>query len=225
MRTAKILGEKREQRNISQSYGSELQGTPCPDGSGHLVVIFEKGFIKSRSSFRIPFIWDGTILQIVLPFYDMSGYTSSAPLEVSSSATTVSTSTICNLDAMAVRSLKEHYNGILLRQILRMVAKYHMQKEADKQGFGFVTMLANVITDRADDRNWLTLPEFMQVADVFLPAGQHKLNCRHLGLSKDVTIDIEERKTQFLIITQLGARLVVQGKGIVEAPVPPNSIQ
>jgi hypothetical protein len=220
MRTANLNDDARQQQQLTDTYGTSLVGNPCPDGSGRLVIVFEKGFIASRSTFRVPFIWDNAILQLVLPYYDTKGYAQPAFLETSVADKSCQTQTICNLEAMAVQSLKEEYPSILLRQALRMIAKYQMQKEASKQsaGIGLLMKVANIVTDRADDRNWLTLPEVVQVGEIFLPAGDNTVTCRYIGLSCDVDVDIKAGQTHYLIVTQLSQKLLVQGSDIVEAP-------
>ncbi|MBN1403079.1 MAG: hypothetical protein JW942_01250 [Opitutales bacterium] len=210
MRVAKRVGNRREQSNIRNISGFDAPGYEAPEGSGHVVIIFEQGFISSRSTLRIPFLWDDTILQVALPYYNVGGYPNSAALEVTGAGINERTQGICNLDAMAIQSLKEDYPSILLRQVLRLIAKHEMQKEADKQGFGILMQITNIVTDRADDRNWLTLPATVQVSDFFLPAGQHMLNCRYMGLSDSISIDIRENRTHYVLVTQLGQRLLIQ---------------
>jgi len=221
MRVANLNQDDRQKEQLRNAYGEDLKGQLCPEDSGRLVIVFEKGFIISRSTFRIPFIWDNTILQLVLPYYDTKGYMQSGALETSSNGKLCKTQTICNLDAMAVQSLKEDYSAILLRQALRMIAKYQMQKEVDKQsaGLGLLMKITSVITDRADDRNWLTLPEVVQVGELFLPAGKNTVTCRYLGLSREIDLNIKTGQTHFIIVTQMGPQLMIQGNNIVEPPV------
>jgi uncharacterized protein len=210
MRTARLNGSTRDAQNLVNVFGNALKGDPCPKGYGRLVVVYEAGFVKGRSSFEIPFLWNDNVLTLVLPFYDMSGYRPAQELDVSVGGVGSRTQTICNLDAMAVRSLKEDYGAILVRQALRMIAKYKMQSQAGDGALGLLMTVANVITDNADDRNWRTLPQEVQVAEMFLPSGQNVVSCSSMSLAGSIALDIRPEQTHFLVVTQLGQLLVLQ---------------
>jgi len=217
MRAARLNGSSRDAQNLVNAFGNALRGDPCPEGYGRLVVVYEAGFVKGRSSFEIPFLWDDNVLTLVLPFYDMSGYRPAPELDISVSGAGARTQTICNLDAMAVQSLKEEYTAILVRQVLRMIAKYKMQAQAGDGALGLVMKVANLVTDNADDRNWRTLPQEVQVAEMFLPAGRNAVSCSSLSLAGSIELDIRPEQTHFLIVTQLGQLLVMQSGDEVQA--------
>ena len=230
MRTARLCGASRDQTNLTNIFGNALKGEARPDGSGRLVIVYESGFIAKRSEFKIPFVWDNNIIQIVLPYYNMSDYRPADELDVLVAGAGTRTQTVCNLDAMAVRSLEEDYNAILIRQVLRMVAKYQIQKAASDNNayLGWAVKLASILTDNADDRNWLTLPKEVQIAEIFVPAGKQEITCTSLSLTKNVTLDIQPGKTHFLFVSQFGSLLVARSKDMVEvippAPVAPEAV-
>jgi hypothetical protein len=220
LRVAGILGDSREQAAIRRMSG-KVEARDCPAGSGRVVVIFEDGFVRTRSTLRLPFKVDDAILELVLPYYDLTGYVRPAGMDVRIDSAATHTAQICCIDAMAVQSLKESYNGILVRQILRMVSKYHMQKEAEERGAGTFMQILNIATDRADDRNWLTLPGSVQVAELVVPAGSRTVALSCMGLSQNAVVDVEAGKTSFVIATRLGHRLVVRGAQVASAPGAP----
>lgn len=217
MRTARLNGSRRDAQNLVDVFGNALKGNPCPEGQGRLVVVYEAGFVKGRSSFEIPFLWNDNVLTLLLPYYDMFDYSPAPELDVSVDGDGARTQTICNLDAMAVRSLKEDYPAILVRQVLRMIAKYKMQKQAGDGAIGVLMKVANLVTDNADDRNWRTLPQEVQVAELFVPAGKTTVTCSSLSLSGSLDIEVKPEQTSFLVVTQLGQLLVMEsGDEILE---------
>jgi hypothetical protein len=224
MRTARLNGSTRDAQNLVDAFGNALKGEPCPQGYGRLVVVYSAGFVKGRSSFEIPFLWDDNVLTLILPYYDMWDYSPAPELDVSVSGDGARTQTICNLDAMAVQSLKEDYLAIMVRQVLRMIAKYKMQKQAGDGAMGILMKVANLVTDNADDRNWRTLPQEVQVAELFVPAGKTTVSCSALSLSGNLDIEVKPEQTSFLVVTQLGQLLVMEsGDEVVDETVASGS--
>ncbi|HNX03889.1 MAG TPA: tetratricopeptide repeat protein [Opitutales bacterium] len=223
MRTARLCGASRDRENLTNIFGKALKGERCPEGSGRIVVVFESGFVTGRSSFRLPFIYNGEIVELVMPYYDTASYHPSDELDVACGGISSRTQTLCNLEAMAVRSLQEDYNPILIRQILRMIAKYQMQKAADDKNplLGFTAKVATLATDRADDRNWLTLPQSVQIADSFVPAGRQSVSLAVQGLARSITVDVVAGKTVYIIVSQMGQNLAVRSASLVEETPPP----
>jgi hypothetical protein len=222
MRTALLCGATRDRETLTNIYGKALKGTPVPQGSGRVVVVYEQGFVLARSTFRLPFIWNGQILELVLPYYDTSAWRPADGLDVSVAGAAAHTQTLCNLDAMAVRALQEEYTEILVRQILRMIAKYKIQQKSEEQNplLGFATKVASVVTDRADDRNWLTLPQSVQVAECFLPEGRQELSLTAPGVAKSVALNVIPGKTVYVFASQFGPNMVVRSADFAPAPVP-----
>ena len=221
MRVARLNGSTRDAQNLVNAFGNALKGDPCPQGYGRVMVVYEAGFVAGRSTIKVPFLWNDQLLSLVLPFYNTSDYRPAPELDVSSGGAATRTQSICNLDAMAVRALKEDYTAILVRQALRMVAKYQMEKRAGDGALGALMTITNFVTDNADDRNWRTLPQEVQVAEFFMPAGNNTVTCSSLGLSGSITLAIKPEQTHFLVVSQLGQSLVMQsGDQVVPDPVP-----
>jgi hypothetical protein len=106
--------------------------------------------------------------------------------------------------------------------VLRLLAKYRMNEQAGDGIGGLLMQVGTLITDRADDRSWVTLPEDLQVADAFLPAGTRTLSCNYRGMSTPVTLDIQPGRTHYVIVTQLDRNLLVQSADIVsDTPAAP----
>lgn len=82
-----------------------------------------------------------------------------------------------NLETLASKAFEEKEGRILLRAILRGLAKYAAKKGADKkdEGFGLLVNIFNVATETADTRSWSTLPEKILMARLVLPEGVYDL--------------------------------------------------
>ena len=75
------------------------------------------------------------------------------------------------------RRFAADYDGILLKTLVRALAKFSTKKAADQQGqvAGFLANLIGAATERADTRGWLTLPHGIVMARVSLPPGTYDL--------------------------------------------------
>lgn len=177
-------------------------------GEGRVVVVYSDGLVAARSSLHIPFIYDTSILQVVMPYYSDRSIAPPQPLRMRTGGELLGeTRVITNVNAMAVHALKERYTAIFIRQIMRMIVKRRVQREAEEVSpfAGFIANVFNVITDKADQRSWLTLPGYMQIATLTLPEGEHRLLYGTSMLSEQsVKLKIESGTTQFLIIDRIG---------------------
>lgn len=66
---------------------------------------------------------------------------------------------------------------VLFRTVLRGLLKYLTYRTANKQGegLGILANIFNVVSEVADTRSWLTLPDQVQLLRLRLPAGEHDL--------------------------------------------------
>ena len=86
---------------------------------------------------------------------------------------------VTNIDVQARRALKDQMPGIVVRTVIRAVAKGVLQAEAqrhDKTGLlSLATRIASVVTEQADERSWRSLPALIGIARLSLPYGTHTL--------------------------------------------------
>lgn len=162
--------------------------------AGELLVLFEDGFAPQKQEVKIYIpVPRAGLIAAAFPIY-RSGWTSARPLLVTSGKEVVgSTETICDIRALAVKSLQEKIPVLAIRQTIRAVAKGVAAKRADEKfgalGF-FGATLWNLVSETADLRSWITLPEDAQIMRVTLPAGMHKLTLQHEGSRAEADIDV-----------------------------------
>lgn len=165
------------------------------DGSGELLVLFEDGFVPQKHEIKIPFpISRSTLVVIAFPIY-REKWSDQMPLRILNNSELVgSTEPICDIRALAVKALKEKAPVIAIRQIVRAVAK-GATAEAAKKNMGVLGQLAaniwNLVSDNADLRSWLTLPDNAQILRTTMPAGNYKLALQHPMATGPTYVDVE----------------------------------
>jgi uncharacterized protein len=191
MRCARICDSRKDQSNLVNLYGNALRGEICPDNYGKLIVIFEAGFVKARSAMTVPVSCKGKQIMLNLPRYDGT-HNPPDELDVFSGAYGARTQVIFDLDEAACDELCETYPDIIVS-----LASASALRSKSKAG-------------EADLRSWLTLPQAIEIAELFLPAGRQKLACSTMSASQNVNVEIESGKTTILIIAQPGKSLIAE---------------
>jgi len=111
-----------------------------------------------------------------------------------------------DLSRRAAATFEAERGQMLFRTILRALAKYAATRAAEREDptAGAIVNLLGVLTERADTRCWLTLPDRLSVARLTLPAGRHELRVEYLDLSGRVlhheteTVDVADGDWFFL---------------------------
>ncbi|QIZ77850.1 COG3014 family protein [Ferrimonas lipolytica] len=189
-----------------QRYG-EL--APADNKAGQVVVLMESGQISARQTFWLPFSWDGNYQQIAMPYYYQAQVT--APPQVSLGQQPLALTPLVRLDQLAARSLREQYPFILARQTLRAVTKHNSNKWAESAGgdIGSIAMqIFNAVTEQADRRSWLSLPQQGLAWQGAYAAGEHQLN---VG-SQSATIKVMAGRTTVVWVANSGARTQIHSQ-------------
>jgi len=178
-------------------------------GDGRLVVVYEDGFVPMKEQLMIPFFWNGISYTIAMPYYSSDITPAYSMSLLHNNRLLGKTENICTVRALAVKALMEEYSGIFIRQVIRIVVKDQIQRQAQKQDsvLGLVTAIGALLSERADRRSWLTLPDNVQVGDYFIPAGEYTFNLDHpsaQGVSPVVAV--QDGKTTILRVTRTGGR-------------------
>lgn len=174
-----------------------------------VVAIVTDGWVPLRETIALPLVWNRTILQIVMPFYNHdSGRwgSSETALRIDGQASLHPT-VITDIGAQVRQNLADEYPAIFLRQALRLIAKYQMQNKLEQENplAGFAAQVVNLLTDQADLRSWSTLPGTLQVAHTSLRAGKHRFSWGQPSGTTPLEIDLPPGSTLFLMIEQTGA--------------------
>lgn len=150
--------------------------------NGEVIVIFQQGFgakkVPRRDEPRFPTL-QTEFLKTNAASVEVT------PLESSTGKTytqTTKTRVVYDIDRMAMITLDKDYNSLVARRIGGVAAKAVMSDQIRQKNelLGSVAWIAMNIADRADLRQWSTLPAKIQMARIFLKPG--KYNIQVLGL-------------------------------------------
>jgi len=151
---------------------------------GELVVILSNGLapIKTENSITIFSNEIERSLRIALPAYAIKPQPLTTARIVIDGHSGMLES-VENIDALARGALEEGMPVILSRAIARAIVKHKTQnkaKDANAMG-GFLVSVTNLVTERADTRSWITLPQEIQMARHVLAPGTHQLKIELLN--------------------------------------------
>ncbi len=205
-RLADVLGDS----------GGSAAGPLTASGSGELIVLFEDGFVPRKHEVEAPVPVPGVrhFSFIAFPVYT-ARWQNSIPLAVHEKGTLLGTTEpICHVGALAVKALQESVPAIVARQILRATAKAVAMRQASENlgPLGELgAILYSVITENADLRSWLTLPDTAQVMRLSLPAGRHllRLGPQGGGAGVDSEVSIRPSGKTLLRVIRAGGHMYV----------------
>ena len=116
-----------------------------------------------------------------------------------------------NINSIAYATLEDRMvrdlSVSLLRVALKQASEYLVRRT--NENLAALLSIANALTERADTRNWQTLPYAVHYARVSLPAGRQNLNLVQYAprgattVKSPIAVDIADGETVFHIVHQL----------------------
>lgn len=192
------LGSKLRRKSELAQLGLEAP-KGAPPAPGNTIVLVDNGLAPERVEIKFPIPGPNTVLFAAVPMTKPVA-TDVGDVEVLDGQGQVigRTAPMVDIEAMAVRNLRDKYPAILVRQAVRLAAKaaagYAIEKEAGTLGL-VATSLLNAATEQADLRGWYALPRSIHVAKVALPAGQREVTLRLLAPTgqplREVTVPVQ----------------------------------
>ncbi|MBK8675049.1 MAG: hypothetical protein IPN27_01260 [Cellvibrionales bacterium] len=181
--------------------------------AGNLVVLYEDNFVAQRTGITIPIPTpQGGAVAVAFPMYTAASIPRVNNLRVTGSGVALQTTELTNVSALAAKSLKEEVPAMIVRAVIRVTAKYALQYQAEKElgGAGaLVAGLYNVLSEQADLRTWLTLPNSCQVARTTVASGKQTLTLQSGSLTTTATVDIQPGKTTLVRVANVGQRMLI----------------
>lgn len=195
--------------------------TVAGSDQGHLVVMFEDGFVAARQSFQLSLPYfaarggqqHATYFTVAFPYYAPR---QAAPRLLSlyhDGSLLGRAQPVADINAMAARALKEQIPMMIVRMVLRARAKHELHQQSAEQGGilgSFLATLYNVVSEQADLRSWLTLPANAQILRQTMPPGQHQVELNLQGVSRNIDITIRPGKINLLRVVNANNRLLTQ---------------
>ncbi|WP_066627423.1 COG3014 family protein [Labilibacter marinus] len=113
-----------------------------------------------------------------------------------------------NINAIAFQSLKDRMARELAQGIARLATKKALEELANQQDetLGTILSIVNAVTEKADTRNWQSLPYAIHYTRIPLTEGNHQVNLKVSGNaqnSESFSFDIKENETTFFTYHQL----------------------
>ena len=195
LRLAKQLSMKDDYETFKKRYSVEASN-PGKD-EGELVVLFEHGFAPAKTETSVPVFTGKQVQKVAFPIYALQWQPpSSLKVSIEGKGTVGETSPIVYVQAMAVKALQEELPAMLTRQILRVVAKKEMAEQAGKASpwAKLGADIFNIVSENADRRSWLTLPNDAQILRSPLPQGEYQLNLNNGKAAGVMKVKVEPGK-------------------------------
>ncbi|MGL4474886.1 MAG: COG3014 family protein [Shewanella sp.] len=200
VRLAKLLGMPQYQE-FSKKFGAPILPTAS---QGQVIVLIEQGFVPTKQGFTVPFSINGNIQTASLPTY-LGSKPIFTPSTVQGLGKPLVSAPLANIDALASTALKEQMPAILARQAARIYAKAELNQSVNRNNqdnVGAVAMqIFNVITEQADRRSWLTLPQSAQLAQTYVEQGQYQLQ---INRGQTTAIEVQKAKTTLVWVIETG---------------------
>lgn len=132
--------------------------------------------------------------------------------------------TASDIASMLENILEKQNSAVYAKTVARAVGRYVLTKVAvdqvkQKESKNNDTLsiltksvlnITSSLLEKADKRSWRTLPENINMARLFLPAGQHKINIKYLDnygrtvSSEQINVNILENKKTFVTVQSFG---------------------
>ncbi|MCL6582950.1 MAG: hypothetical protein K6U11_04855 [bacterium] len=191
LRLSRKLGFQEEYAEWSSRFQDLLKeeerqwpaGSLSSDAVGtELILFYSQGFICQKEQIKLTLPINNSLVSIALPVYSRKESTASSLLRVQafdSEARLGTTSEVVNLDTLAIKALEEQLPVIITRQLARIISKAAISRQVENNNLAFVaTSLYNILSENADLRNWLMLPNNIQILRRRLSAGRHEFTWR-----------------------------------------------
>lgn len=194
LRLAAFRGREDELAQYVQEFpGTDWESMKSLKSKAELVVFAHMGAVSVMQE-HLVFNYSPELqyqVQIAMPYYPpRSDYLPEINVQVD--GVMRRTEILQDIDALARADLDSRLAGISLRAMTRMVLKKKMSHEMRKDNpfAGFVADVAGLVTERADTRSWITLPESVHVLRVGLPPGEHGVATAGLAPPRLLTLKV-----------------------------------
>lgn len=181
------------------------------ENAGQVVFVVEQGIVEAQEEVSLNIPWysrydNFRAYSFALPVY-RGNARYRAPLTVSIDDQQYASEEIVRIQALAARQLQDQLPGMVVRQILRLIAKEEMRRKMAKEGGDLGNILAslyNIASERADTRSWGTLPDNVQILRMNLPQGSHQLDMQIAGKQQQVTVQVNKNRITLVNLTNIG---------------------
>ncbi len=140
-------------------------------------IIAFSGELRTRVNRRYEEVDVEYILRVSIPVY-LSNRPLIRYMKMKADGIEAKSEVVEDVEAIAFKNFNERMPGILLKTIARGVTKYITFRTAKKkqgEGAGLLVNVFNIITESADTRSWLSLPNNFQIIRRSMPPGKYNI--------------------------------------------------
>ena len=233
VRLARKLNKTNDFDKLKSAYPElwkQFESNASSAKDGRLVVLYEYGWAPRKKEVFITL----AAVAVAYPVYQFK-WCEASPMLVSSELGEIGpTSPLCYMNAIALRALKEEAKWRIIRQSARVAVKGGVfaagttmavaGQNAGVQAAGVAIMAASAIynnmSENADLRSFMTLPENVQTLAAYMPEGTHKITFTPQGtqLRLEESVPVISGKTTIVRVIQVGPRLIYQQLWPAAAP-------
>jgi len=202
IRAAKAARREDEVKKWQKAF-SEVKPGPTK-GMGEIVLVYQQGWAPVKRPHpdwpRVP------------KLYPVSSSTQSARLLIEGVGDETS-QVISSVSDVAIKTLDEAYKGLIAKRVAGVAAKAVVsdQIRQKNQLLGDLAWIGMNLADRADLRQWLTLPESFQIAKRRLPPGKYKVTI--VGVDK-AGAETGERSEEMEVVVKANAKTFLSWRSV-----------
>ncbi len=191
VRTAYLDQRHSKFRKWSKKFGIPFDKKWTDPNYGELILIYEQGWAPRK--YPRP---EAPELPELFP---RPSETVSAEMNIAGMPA-VQTQEVYSVQRAAIKTLDDEYNTLVAKQVAGYVAKQVVadQVAQKNQALGAILDIAMQASDRADLRQWSTLPQSFQVARVYLKTGNYNVSVQ--GLNSAGLPSVDRRAAQSFTI-------------------------
>ncbi|GAB4301781.1 MAG: hypothetical protein Kow0090_17320 [Myxococcota bacterium] len=201
----KAEGLSDELERAKRAYLQFGEAEPPPKDMGEVVLIYQNGRSPHKIEQFLIIPVDNTVIKLAFPEYRRSHYFL-RNIRIRSGDFSAQGELAEDITEIAIKNLKDRAGRTMLKMAARAATKVALKKAADKAHplLGLLTNVANVATEKADTRSWLSLPAEFNITRLQLPPGERELTIEYLGgggavyMSQKIKVKIEAGKKVFI---------------------------
>jgi hypothetical protein len=193
-------------------------GTKPRTANAELVVVYFCGNVPQKTQAKFSLWLPKKSFNVAFPFYDRNAlYMNDGCLEINQNGEILGkTEMVLDFVPIVIKALKEKLTGMVVRQIIRLIAKNKIEKTAEKK-VGFLAKYAakifNTVSERADLRGWYELPCNIQIFRAKIEAGPSTISLKEISSQgeisvNDIDLDIPEKGTALVLVQQLFSKKI-----------------
>ncbi|WP_068714127.1 COG3014 family protein [Vibrio tritonius] len=210
IRVAKALAMNEDLRMLKKRYGDMPS---LNTGQGRVILIDEQGIVDALDGWQLTLpLYDSrgqlALYSVALPYYPSHAHHGKADLVLNQKV--VLGSRLADVNNMAKQDLTERMPTLVVRQVLRVIAKDELRKNTT-QGNDIGSLVFNIwntLTEQPDTRSWLTLPAQVNAMSQLVSAGEQTLQVGQ----KSYTFNVPSGGTTLVWLSRQGDNATIWHK-------------